>query len=308
MFHQLTTRIMASFQGFTGNRMTEGNIKDAISDIRKALLDADVAYPVVKTLLTRVQKEAAGQLIHKQVSPHQAFIQIFYQALVDVLGKEAVPLNFHAQPPVILLLVGLQGAGKTSFAAKLAGWIQKTTGKKVGLVSTDIYRPAAMEQLTIQAGLVNAYCYPATPDKSPLSLAQAALQDAKNRGLDVLIVDTAGRLHVDDAMMIEVKGLHQYLHPTETLLVVDGMMGKDAVTSALAFHEALTLTGVLVSKLDGDARGGAVLSVKETIGAPVKFIGVGEKMDAIEIFHPERIASRILGMGGEFAASPCKMS
>lgn len=296
MLRQLTQRLSHSMQSWMGQRFTEANMKGILRDVRKALLEADVAYSVIKDLLNNVQKKAAGQLIHKQASPQQALLQILYEELMRVLGQEAVPLSFNTQPPVVMMMVGLQGTGKTTSTAKLAAHLLKTR-KHVMVVSTDVYRPAAIEQLKVQASSVGATPLSWDDTNDPQTIAERALAEAKKKHADVLLVDTAGRLHVDAAMMDEISMLVKVLAPHEILLVVDGMQGQDAVHSAKAFQEAIAPTGVLVSKLDGDARGGALLSVASCTGLPVKLLGVGEKLDALEAFDPKRMASRIVGMG-----------
>lgn len=298
MFDNLSDRLRGATQALSGKgRITEDNVKDTLRQVRMALLEADVALPVVKQFIERVREQALGEKVLTSLTPGQAFIKIIHGELTRVLGGESVPLDLRAQPPVVILLAGLQGAGKTTTAAKLAVHLAEREKKKVMLVSVDVHRPAAILQLQTLAGEVNALFHPSSADEAPLAIAKRAMDDAKRQFADVLIVDTAGRLAIDDAMMKEVAEVHSAVKPHETLFVVDSMAGQDAVTSAAAFDEALTLTGVILTKADGDARGGVALSVRETIGKPIRFLGVGEKTDALEAFHPERMASRILGMG-----------
>lgn len=298
MFDNLSERLRGATQALTGKgRITEDNVKDTLRQVRLALLEADVALPVVKTFIERVREQALGEKVLTSLTPGQAFIKIIHTELTSVLGNENVPLDFKAQPPVVIMLAGLQGAGKTTTAAKLAKRLADKDKKKVMLVSVDIHRPAAILQLQTLASEVGALFHPSEASEAPVTIAERALDDARKQFADVLIVDTAGRLHVDGDMMAEAAQVHAAVAPQETLFVVDSMAGQDAVTSAAAFHEALALTGVVLTKADGDARGGVALSVRETIGKPIRFVGVGEKTDALEAFHPERMASRILGMG-----------
>ncbi len=298
MFDNLTQRLNRTLKNISGQgRITEDNIKDTLREVRTALLEADVALPVVKAFTSRVKERALGQEVSLSLSPGQEFIKCVYNELVSTMGGETAQINLSHQPPAVILLAGLQGAGKTTSAAKLALYLKEKLKKKVLMVSVDTYRPAAMDQLKTLALEVGVDCYPSTPDETPLNLAKAALNEGKLRAYDVLIVDTAGRLAVDDFMMNEVKELNSALDPIETLFVVDAMTGQDAANTAKAFSEALPLTGVILTKADGDARGGAALSVKEITGKPIKFIGMGEKVAALEPFHPDRIASRILDMG-----------
>jgi signal recognition particle subunit SRP54 len=261
-----------------------------------ALLEADVALPVVKDFVDSVKQRAIGQEVMKSLSPGQAFVKIVQLELEQVMGAANESLNLTAQPPAIVMMAGLQGAGKTTSVAKLAKWL-KTQNKKVMVVSADVYRPAAIKQLETLAGEVGVDFFASSADQKPVDIATAAANEAKIKFADVLIVDTAGRLHVDEAMMAEIKQLHAAINPVETLFVVDAMTGQDAANTAQAFNEALPLTGVILAKSDADTRGGAALSVRAITGKPIKFLGVGEKTDALEPFHPERIASRILGMG-----------
>lgn len=298
MFDSLSERLRGSVQALTGKgRITEKNVSDTLREVRLALLEADVALPVVKTFIEQVREQSLGEKVMTSLTPGQALIKIIHEALVETLGGETQPLNFRAQPPVVILLAGLQGAGKTTTAAKLARRLIETEKKKVSLVSVDIHRPAAMLQLERLAAEVGASYIQATADTPAPEIAKAALVTAKRDFADVLIVDTAGRLHVDADMMSEVAAVHAIASPHETLFVIDSMAGQDAVNAARAFAETLPLSGVILTKTDGDARGGAALSVRQITGQPIRFAGTGEKIDALEVFHPERMASRILGMG-----------
>ncbi|HEY9033137.1 MAG TPA: signal recognition particle protein [Pseudomonadales bacterium] len=298
MFENLTERLSETLKKVSGqSRLTEDNIKDALRDVRMALLEADVALSVVKTFVDAVRQRAVGQEVLTSLSPGQAFVKIVQDELVHVLGDNASELNFNVQPPAVILMAGLQGAGKTTSVAKLARYLQEQKKKKVLVVSADVYRPAAIEQLKTLAGEVGAGFFPSDISQQPVAIAAAAIDEAKRRFYDVLIVDTAGRLAVDSDMMDEIRALHQAIRPVETLFVVDAMTGQDAANTAQAFNEALPLTGVILTKADADSRGGAALSVKSITGKPIKFVGVGEKTTALELFYPDRIASRILGMG-----------
>lgn len=298
MFDNLTERLSRAAKNLSGKgRLTESNIKDTLRQVRLALLEADVALPVVKSFIDRVRDRAIGEEVGKSLSPGQAFVKIIHAELITLLGSETTELDLKAQPPVVILLAGLQGAGKTTTAAKLARRLIEKYGKKVMLVSVDVHRPAAIKQLQTLAGEVGAEFCESDPAEKPTDIATRALDHSRRRHADVLIVDTAGRLHVDGDMMDEVADVHRVATPHETLFVVDSMAGQDAVNSAKAFAEKLPLTGVILTKADGDAKGGAALSVAEVTGKPIRFLGVGEKSDAIEVFHPERMASRILGMG-----------
>ena len=298
MFENLTERLSSTLRTVTGQaRLTEDNIKDTMREVRKALLEADVALPVVKDFVDIVRERAVGQEVSKSLSPGQQFVKIVQEELEKVMGSQAEPLNFATQPPAIILMAGLQGAGKTTSVAKLARYLKEKEKKKVMVVSADVYRPAAIKQLETLAADVGATFFPSTAEQKPVDIANAALAEAKLKFHDVLIVDTAGRLAVDEAMMAEIKELHGAIKPIETLFVVDAMTGQDAANTAKAFSEALPLTGVVLTKSDADSRGGAALSVKHITGKPIKFLGVGEKTDALETFYPDRIASRILGMG-----------
>jgi signal recognition particle subunit SRP54 len=298
MFENLTERLSSTLRNISGRgRLTDENIKDTLREVRMALLEADVALPVVKDFVSRVKERAVGQEVNKSLSPGQAFIKIVHAELVSVMGEANEDLDLATQPPAILLMAGLQGAGKTTSVAKLAKLLTERHKKKVLVVSVDVYRPAAIKQLETLATDVGVEFFPSSTSQTPSEIAAAALDSARKRFFDVLIVDTAGRLHVDSEMMEEILQLHKQLNPIETLFVVDAMTGQDAANTAKAFSEALPLTGVILTKADGDARGGAALSVRQITGKPIKFIGMGEKTDALEPFHPDRIASRILGMG-----------
>ena len=298
MFETLSQRLGTVVKNLRGQgRLTEANIQDALREVRVALLEADVALPVVRDFIAKVKEKATGQDVLHSLTPGQMLIGIVHKELTALMGEQAAPLSFAAQPPVVFLMAGLQGAGKTTSCGKLVRMIREQGKKKVLLTSCDVYRPAAIEQLKTVAGQAEAEFFPSTPEQKPIDIALAALDYARRHFIDVLIVDTAGRLHVDEAMMDEIKALHGALNPVETLFVVDAMQGQDAVNTARAFNEALPLTGVVLTKLDGDARGGAALSGRQITGKPIKFVGVGEKLTGIEVFHPERMASRILGMG-----------
>jgi len=298
MFDSLTERLSQAVDAVRGRgRLTEDNVAETLRQVRMALLEADVAVPVVKSFTDAVKQRALGAEVARSLTPGQAFIKILHDELVRVMGEPGQGLNLRAQPPVIVLLAGLQGAGKTTTAAKLARHLAESRKKKVLLASADVYRPAAMTQLERLAGQVGADYFPAEPSTPPVEIARAAVQHARRHGHDVLIVDTAGRLHVDADMMAEVRAVDAAIEPLERLFVVDSMAGQDAVNAARAFDEALELTGVILTKADGDARGGAALSVRHVTGKPILFLGVGEKTEALETFHPERVASRILGMG-----------
>jgi signal recognition particle subunit SRP54 len=297
MLDNLTTRLAGIAKRIRGEaRLSEANIQDALREVRVALLEADVALPVVKHFIESVRAKALGEEVVGSLTPGQALVGVVHRQLADLMGEANVGLNLATQPPAVILMAGLQGSGKTTTSAKLARLLIAEK-KKVGLVSTDVYRPAAIEQLKAVAGQVGAEFIASTTTQKPLEIANAALDYARTRYLDVLIVDTAGRLAVDEDMMKEIAALHAAVKPIETLFIVDAMQGQDAVNVAKAFGERLPLTGVILTKLDGDARGGAALSVRHVTGKPIKFAGVGEKLDGIEPFHPERMASRILGMG-----------
>ncbi|TAL61644.1 MAG: signal recognition particle protein [Legionella sp.] len=298
MFDSLTERLTRTFKNLRGQgRLTEENIQPALREVRLSLIEADVALPVIKSFIEQVKEKALGQEVLTSLNPDQAFVKIFHDELVHIMGDERAELDFKTQPPAVFLLAGLQGSGKTTSAAKLARYLKETENKKVMMVSADVYRPAAIQQLKVLAEQVDVAFFPSETTEKPISIAQKALEAAKKQFMDVLIIDTAGRMHIDTEMMGEIKGLHQAINPIETLFVVDSMTGQDAANTAKAFHDALPLTGVILTKTDGDARGGAALSVRQITGKPIKFIGSGEKIEALEPFHPERIASRILGMG-----------
>lgn len=297
MLENLTSRFQGVIKSLRGQaRLTEENISDAMREVRMALLEADVALPVVKDFIAQVKARAQGQDVLLSLTPGQAVIQVVHDELTALMGKENSELNLATNPPAIILMAGLQGSGKTTTSGKLAKKL-KEQKKKVLLVSADIYRPAAIEQLRTLAKNLEVDFFDSNNSQKPADIAAAALDHAKRHYYDVLIVDTAGRLGIDEAMMAEIKQLHTLLNPIETLFVVDAMQGQDAVNTARAFGETLPLTGVVLTKLDGDSRGGAALSVRHITGKPIKFIGVSEKVDGLEPFHPERMASRILGMG-----------
>jgi signal recognition particle subunit SRP54 len=297
MLETLTERLSRVVKTLRGEaRLTEANIQDALREVRLALLEADVALPVVRTFIADLRDKAIGADVAGSLTPGQALVGVVARELTALMGGTAQPLDLATRPPAVILLAGLQGAGKTTTAAKLARLLAAQK-KKVLLVSTDVYRPAAIEQLKLLAAQVGVDFFPSTKDEQPLVIANAALDWARRHYHDVLIVDTAGRLSIDEAMMREIADLHAAVQPVETLFIVDAMQGQDAVNTARAFHDTLPLTGVILTKLDGDARGGAALSVRQVTGAPIKFAGVSEKIDGLEVFHPERMASRILGMG-----------
>ncbi len=298
MFESLTERLTKIFRGLSGGgRLKEAQLKELLKEIRKALLEADVALSVVKDFTHRIQIKATGLMVEAHLSSEQGLIKLVHQELVQLMGTEAVALNLKARAPVVILMVGLQGAGKTTTAAKLAYYLQNQLQKSVALVSTDIYRPAAIEQLRVLAESVGAQWFASEASEQPVAIVSRALAAAQKMQKDVLIIDTAGRLHVDAPMMQEIQALYKTTQPTETLFVVDSMMGQSALEAARVFAATVPLSGVILSKLDGDTRGGSALSVLAVTQAPIKFMGLGEKINALEVFHPERIASRILGMG-----------
>lgn len=298
MFDGLSDRLASTAQKLRGEgRLTEANIQDALRDVRMALLEADVALNVVRTFIDDVKQRALGEEVLTSLKPGQVFVKIVQDELVKVMGEQNEQLDLSAQPPAVILMAGLQGAGKTTTVAKLAKMLSEKEKKKSLLVSCDIYRPAAIEQLKTLAGQVGAEFFPSSPDQRPTDIANAAIDHAKKHFIDVVIVDTAGRLHIDADMMDEIKAIHAAVNPVETLFVVDSMTGQDAANTAHAFDEALPLTGVVLTKTDGDARGGAALSIRQITGKPIKFMGSGEKIEALEAFYPDRVASRILGMG-----------
>jgi signal recognition particle subunit SRP54 len=298
MFDNLSNRLQATVKRLRGaGRLTEDNIAEALREVRMALLEADVALPVVKQFIDTVRTRAVGQEVLQSLTPGQAVIRIVHDALVELMGAANDSLHLAARPPAAILVAGLQGAGKTTSVAKLARFLKEREGKTCLVASADVYRPAATQQLETLAAAVGAQFFPSRADQKPVDIARAAVEQARKSGADVVIVDSAGRLHIDSAMMDEIKALHAAIDPVETLFVVDSMTGQDAVNTAKAFDAALPLTGVILTKTDGDARGGAALSVRAVTGKPIKFLGVGEKTDALEPFHPDRVASRILGMG-----------
>ncbi|MER0203714.1 MAG: signal recognition particle protein [Nitrosomonas sp.] len=298
MFDNLTSRLSGVIKTLRGEtRLTESNIQDALREIRLALLEADVALPVVKDFIASIKEKAIGHEVMSSLTPGQALVGVVYQELIAIMGGEKTDINLATVPPAVILMAGLQGAGKTTSSGKLAKWIMEHKKKKVLLVSCDIYRPAAIHQLELLAQQTGADFFPVKDGQKPGEIGAAALDFARRHHHEVMIVDTAGRLGIDEAMMQEISELEALLKPIETLFVVDAMQGQDAVNTAKAFSDALPLTGVILTKLDGDARGGAALSVKHITGKPIKFAGVAEKLTGLEIFHPDRMASRILGMG-----------
>jgi len=298
MFDGLSERLGKTVRNLRGvGRLSEDNIKDALREVRMALLEADVALPVVKAFTEHVRQRAIGEEVMKSLTPGQAFVKIVNDELVHLMGDANDSLDLKATPPVVILMAGLQGSGKTTTTGKLARWLRDTQKKNVMVVSADIYRPAAIEQLKTVAAEVGAEFFPSSADQDPVKIATGALHEARVKHMDVLIVDTAGRLHIDEAMMGEIQQLHEAVEPVETLFVVDSMTGQDAANTAKAFNDALPLSGVILTKTDGDARGGAALSIRQITGKPIKFLGVGETSTALEPFHPDRVASRILGMG-----------
>jgi signal recognition particle subunit SRP54 len=298
MFESLSQRLSATVTRLRGRgRLTEENIRESLREVRIALLEADVALPVVQALIERVKVRAVGQEVLKSLSPGQALVKVVGDELTKVMGTANAELNLAQQPPAVVLMAGLQGAGKTTTVAKLARFLTERKKKKVMVVSCDVYRPAAIEQLRTLAEQVGVAFFPSEVGQDPVAIAKGAIAAARREVVDVLLVDTAGRLHIDEAMMGEIKALHAAITPVETLFVVDSMTGQDAAVTAKAFSEALPLTGVVLTKTDGDARGGAALSVRYITGRPIKFLGAGEKTDALEPFHPDRLAQRILGMG-----------
>lgn len=298
MFENLSERLSRTLKNVSGRgRLTEDNIKETLREVRMALLEADVALPVVRDFVKRVKERAVGIEVSKSLTPGQEFIKIVQAELEAVMGDANEKLDLAAQPPAVILMAGLQGAGKTTSVGKLGKMLTEQEKKKVLVVSADVYRPAAIKQLETLASEVGVDFFPSSTDQNPVDIAQSAVEHGKLKFYDVVIVDTAGRLHVDDAMMGEIKDVHRAINPIETLFVVDAMTGQDAANTAKAFNDALALTGVVLTKVDGDARGGAALSVRHITGKPIKFLGVGEKTDALEPFHPDRVASRILGMG-----------
>jgi signal recognition particle subunit SRP54 len=298
MLENLTQRLSRLVKTMRGQaRITEDNIAEMLREVRMALLEADVALPVVKDFIAAVREKALGQEVVGSLTPGQALVGVVHRELTALMGGQSAGLNLATQPPAVILMAGLQGAGKTTTTAKLGKWLKERQKKKVLVVSCDVYRPAAIEQLKAVAAQAGIDFFPSAGDQKPADIAAAALIWAKTHYYDVLFVDTAGRLAIDDVLMAEIRDLHAQLSPIETLFVVDAMLGQDAVNTAKAFNEALPLTGIILTKLDGDSRGGAALSVRQITGCPIKFTGVGEKLTGLEEFHPDRMASRILGMG-----------
>ena len=298
MFDGLSERLASTAQNLRGQgRLTEKNIEEALRDVRRALLEADVALDVVRSFIEDVKTQALGEEVLTSLKPGQVFIRIVNDELIRVMGEQNESLNLAMTPPAVVLMAGLQGAGKTTTVAKLSKHLLEKHKKKSLLVSCDIYRPAAIQQLQTLAAQVGAEFFPSTTDQDPAEIAVAAIDYARKHYIDVVLVDTAGRLHIDDAMMSEIQRIHAAVNPVETLFVVDSMTGQDAANTARAFDLALPITGVVLTKADGDARGGAALSIRQITGKPIKFMGIGEKIDALEAFHPDRVASRILGMG-----------
>ncbi|WP_423064227.1 signal recognition particle protein [Candidiatus Paracoxiella cheracis] len=298
MFSNLSEKLTKSINNLRGlGRLTEDNIQSALRDIRTALIEADVALPVIKDFIEQVREKALGQKVIGNVRPGDALVKVVQDELVHILGDEQSEINLKQQPPIVIVMAGLQGSGKTTTVAKLARWLKDVKKKSVMVASADVHRPAAIEQLETLAKQISVKFFETKSDQKPVNIAKAALNAAKTQFSDVLILDTAGRMHVDDALMKEIRQINDVISPTETLLVVDSMTGQDAANIAKTFNDTLPLTGVILTKTDGDARGGAALSMRMITGKPIKFVGVGEKIDALEPFHPDRIASRILGMG-----------
>lgn len=298
MFDSLSERLAQTLRNLRGaGRLSEENISETLREVRMALLEADVALPVVRDFIDQVRSRAVGEEVVGSLTPGQVLVKVVHDELVRLMGEAQVPLNLKVQPPAVILMAGLQGSGKTTTVGKLSRWLKENQGKKILVASADVYRPAAIQQLQTLASEVGVEFFPSQASEEPVAIARAALDHARRHHLDVLIVDTAGRLHIDAEMMDEIRDLHTVLSPAETLFVVDSMTGQDAANTAKAFDDALPLTGVVLTKTDGDARGGAALSVRQITGKPIKFLGVGEKSAALEPFHPDRVASRILGMG-----------
>lgn len=298
MFDTLSERLSRTIKDLRGQgRLTEKNIESAMREVRMALLEADVALPVVRDFIEHVRQRAIGEEVMTSLTPGQAVVKIVEEKLISLMGEVNTSINFNTQPPAVIMMAGLQGAGKTTTVGKLARYLKEKEKKKILVVSCDVYRPAAIEQLKVLANEIDVEFYPSEKNQDPINIAKQVLDYARKQNFDGLLVDTAGRLHIDDEMMEEIKRLHDVLTPSDTLFVVDSMMGQDAVNAARAFDEALPLTGVVLTKTDGDARGGAALSVRHVTGKPIMFIGTGEKTSEFAVFHPERMASRILGMG-----------
>ena len=298
MFDSLTSRLTTTLRNLRGSgRLSEENIKDTMREVRMALLEADVALPVVRDFVDHVKARAVGKDVMQSLTPGQALVKVVHDELITLMGEANEELNLAVQPPAVVLVAGLQGAGKTTSVGKLARWLKEKKKKSVMVVSADIYRPAAIEQLKTLAAEVGVEFFPSSGDQDPVDIGTGAIDAARKKHIDVVLIDTAGRLHIDEEMMGEIKRLHAAVTPVETLFVVDSMTGQDAANTAKAFGDALPLTGVILTKTDGDARGGAALSVRQITGKPIKFLGVGEKSTALEPFHPDRVASRILDMG-----------
>lgn len=298
MFNQLSDRLSQAVKNLRGlNRLSEANIHDTLEQIRKALLEADVALEVVEQFMDGIRQKAVGQATIGKTQPGETLIKLVQDELTHLLGDQHSEINLNAPSPIIFLMAGLQGSGKTTTTAKLARWLQNVKKKSVMLTSADVYRPAAIEQLAVLAKQIGAHHFPSTAQEAPVHIARQAVEQAKKQFVDVLIIDTAGRLHIDEDLMKEISQISTAVQPTETLLVVDSMTGQDAAKVAKTFNDLLPLTGIILTKTDGDARGGAALSMRMITGKPIKFLGAGEKVDALEAFHPERVAARILGMG-----------
>ncbi len=298
MFDNLSRRLQGVVKRLRGQgRLTEDNMRDTLREVRMALLEADIALPVVKTFIDRVRNKAEGREVLESLTPGQALIKVVHDELVVLMGESCDRLNLAARPPAVILVAGLQGSGKTTSVAKLAHQLRGREQKSVLVTSADVYRPAAIDQLHRLAASIGVACFPSRTDQKPVDIAREAVAEAQKKLIDAVIVDTAGRLHIDSAMMQEIREIHAAINPVETLFVVDSMIGQDAVNTAKAFNDALPLTGVILTKTDGDARGGAALSIRQVTGKPIKFLGVGEATSALEAFDPERVASRILGMG-----------
>jgi signal recognition particle subunit SRP54 len=298
MFDSLSERLGSTLKALRGQgRLTEANIKDSLREVRMALLEADVALPVVREFIDHVRERAVGENVMQSLTPGQALIKVVNDELVKLMGEANEDLDLNVRPPAVILMAGLQGSGKTTSVAKLSRYLQERRKKSVLVTSADVYRPAAIEQLKTLAGEVGAQFFPSDTSQDPVDIAKAAVDYGRKHAVDVVIIDTAGRLAIDEEMMAEIQRLHAAIDPAETLFVVDSMTGQDAANTAKAFNDALPLTGVVLTKTDGDARGGAALSIRQITGKPIKFLGVGEKTTALEAFHPDRLASRILGMG-----------
>lgn len=298
MFDQLSDRLRETLKRVRGQaRLTEENMDKAIREVRIALLEADVSLPVVKAFISQVRERSLGRDVIQSVTPGQLVVKIVHDELVSIMGESNDELNLAVRPPAVVLVAGLQGAGKTTTVGKLAHWLKHRHNRKISMATTDVYRPAAVQQLKTLAEMVGVDFYLASKKEKPVDIASNAVADARRTGCDVVLIDSAGRLHVDKQMMTEIREVHAAADPVETLFVVDSMTGQDAVHSATAFNDALPLTGIILTKTDGDARGGAALSIRHVTGKPIKFLGTGEKLDALESFHPDRVASRILGMG-----------